>query len=94
HHLNVRGSGRRVAERELYAKGVDRALIERTLADHPDDESGRAEDLARGRVARLGNLPREKAYARLVSFLARRGYEAAVAHRAAKRALGLDRSVE
>jgi regulatory protein len=94
HHLNVRGSGRRVAERELFAKGVDRALIDRTLADHPADESERAEDLARGRVARLGNLPREKAYARLVSFLARRGYEAAVAHRAAKRALELDRSVE
>ncbi len=94
HHVKVRGSGRRVAERELFAKGIDRALIERTLAGHPVDESGLAEELARGRVARLANLPRDKAYARLVSFLARRGYEAAVARRAAKRALELDRPVE
>ena len=94
HHLNVRGSGRRVAERELFAKGVDRALIERTLADHPDDETARAEDLAQSRVGRLANLPPEKAYARLVSFLARRGYGSAEAHRAAKRALELDHPVE
>ena len=94
HHLNVRGSGRRVAERELFAKGVDRALIDRTLADHPEDESGRAEQLAQARVGKLANLPPEKAYARLVSFLARRGYGAAVAHRAAKRALELDHPVE
>jgi regulatory protein len=94
HHLNVRGSGRRVAERELFAKGVDRALIDRTLADHPEDETDRAEHLARGRVGRLASLPREKAYARLVSFLARRGYGAAVAHGAARRVLELDHPVD
>ena len=89
HHLTVRGSGRRVVERELFAKGIDRGLIERTLAGSDGDETERAERLARERARRLSNLPSETAYARLVSFLGRRGYPAEVAHPAARRALDL-----
>jgi regulatory protein len=89
HHLTVQGSGRRVAERELFAKGIDRAVIERTLSQFGGDEAGRADLLARERARRLSNLPREKAYARLVAFLGRRGYPAELAHPAARRALDL-----
>ncbi len=94
HHLTVQGSGRRVAERELFAKGIDRGLIERTLADFGGDEAERAEVLARERARRLANLPREKAYARLVAFLGRRGYPGDVAHAAARRALDPARTDE
>lgn len=94
HHLTVRGSGRRVAERELFAKGIDRAVIDQTLAEIGGDEAERAEHLARERARRLATLPAETAYARLVAFLGRRGYAADVAHPAARRALDLARTDE
>ncbi|HEY7756560.1 MAG TPA: regulatory protein RecX [Actinomycetota bacterium] len=88
HELAVRGSGRRAIVSRLAAKGVDRATIESTLADLPAEaDEDRAGELALGRLPRLAGLPREQAYARLTGFLARRGYDADVARRAARRAL-------
>ncbi|HEX6332323.1 MAG TPA: regulatory protein RecX [Actinomycetota bacterium] len=88
HELSVRLSGRRAIENRLAAKGVDRATIDRALEDVgvPDEE--RALELARDRARRLGGLRPEQAYSRLVSFLARRGYEPGIAHSAARAALG------
>jgi regulatory protein len=54
------------------------------------DEDARALELARARARRLGSLPPERAYARLVGLLARRGYPHAVARQAARRALEVD----
>ncbi len=94
HALDRRLSGRRAVASSLAAKGVSRLLIERTLEDVEADEDARAAELARSRASRLGGLAPEVAYRRLVSFLARRGYEGAVARRAAASALRPDRGVE
>jgi regulatory protein len=83
-------SGRRAVASSLAAKGVSRPLIERALQDVEGDEDARAAELARSRASRLRGLAPEVAYRRLVSFLARRGYEGSVARRAAALALRPD----
>ena len=91
HELVRRHSGRRAIVSRLMAKGVAREAIDRALdeaAGEPDED--RAAELARSRVRRLGALTPEQAYARLVSFLARRGYDPQVARRAAREALDAD----
>ncbi len=91
HELVKRQSGRRAIVSRLAAKGVSREAIDRALdevAGEPDED--RAVELARSRVRRLGALAPEQAYARLVSFLARRGYDPQVARRAARDALEVD----
>ena len=90
HQLGVRQAGRRAVVSGLAAKGIDRITVERTLAETSGDDRSRADDLARARVSRLGNLPPEKAYARLFAFLVRRGHDAETARSAARRALGVD----
>ncbi len=90
HHLTARGSGRRAIAGALAAKGVSRQTIEDTLAGVEGDETERAVEVARDRARRLTSLGPEKAYARLVSFLARRGYDGSTSRQAARVALGLD----
>lgn len=91
HEVTVRRSGRRAIVDRLMAKGVDRGTIDGALEklEGPDEET-RALELAEARARRLGFMVPQAAYRRLVPFLQRRGYGAAVAHRAAARALGLD----
>jgi len=90
HHLTVRGSGRRAVVGALAAKGVSRETIERTLAGLETDESARALEVATDRARRLTSLRSEVAYGRLVSFLARCGYDGGTSREAARAALGLD----
>ena len=93
HHLIVRRSGRRAVVSALLAKGVSRSTIERTLADlegDAGDETERAADLASERARRLSALAPEVAFGRLVSFLMRRGYDAATARAAARAALRIE----
>jgi regulatory protein len=90
HAVGTKLAGRRAVVAALSARGVDRATIERTLAQVPGGEADRAVELARLRATRLTGLPPEVAARRLVGFLARRGYEAGVARRAAAAALGLE----
>ena len=90
HHLKVRGSGRRAVARALASKGVSRETIDATLAGIEDDESMRALEVATDRARRLSSLRPEVAYQRLVSFLARRGYDGGTCREAARAALGLD----
>ena len=87
HQLGVRRVGRRAVASGLAAKGIDRATVERALAEASGDDSDRADELARGRAGRLRGVPPEKAYARLVSFLVRRGHDPETARRAARSAL-------
>jgi regulatory protein len=94
HELGRRLSGRRAVASSLAAKGVSRPLIDRALQDVESDEDARAAELARSRATRLRGLAPEVAYRRLVSFLARRGYEGAVARRAAASALRPDLRAE
>jgi SOS response regulatory protein OraA/RecX len=53
-------------------------------------EDERAAELAGRRARRLENLPAERAYPRLVSFLLRRGYPPGTAREAARAALGVE----
>lgn len=89
HEIGVRRSSGRAAASRLAAKGVDRSTIQEAVrAASGDPESERALELARSRVTRLSGVAPERAYARLVGFLARRGYDAGVARDAARSALG------
>jgi regulatory protein len=91
HEVLVRGSGRRAIASRLGSRGLDRETVDRALADlGPDDEETRIVELARSRTSRLAGIPAEKAFARLVSFLARRGYPPDLARRAARAALAVD----
>lgn len=90
HQVGTRLAGRRAVRSALSAKGVDRGTIELVLAEMAGDEAERAEELARARVSRLAGLPPEKAYARLVSLLVRRGHEPETARRAARSALAVE----
>ncbi len=90
HEVGRRLSGRGAVAASLAAKGVDRATTQRALDEITKDEETRAAELARTRVARLSGLAPAVAHRRLVSFLARRGYDLTVARRAAGRALSLD----
>ena len=90
HHLTVRGSARKAVAGALASKGVSRETIDRTLAGMEQDESVRALEVATQRARRLTSLRPEAAYGRLVSFLARRGYDGGTSREAARAALGLD----
>jgi regulatory protein len=89
HQLVARRAGRRAVASGLAAKGVDRETVERILAEAPEDDAERAEELARARAERLRSVAPDKAYGRLVSFLVRRGHDPETARRAARSALGL-----
>ena len=90
HAVGRRLEGRRSVTSSLIAKGIDRSTIERTLESVGTDDEARAIELAQLRAGRLGSVPPDAAYRRLVSFLARRGYDGAIARKAARLALALD----
>lgn len=89
HEVGRKGLGRRMAMSHLRRKGVSGEMAERVLDEGgPVDEEARADEVARARATRLSALAPDVAYRRLVSFLARKGYDARVCHAAARRALG------
>jgi regulatory protein len=90
HRFRVRRSGRRAVASELAAKGIATEVASEVLDElgGPGDED-RADELAKSRALRLRNLPPEKAFGRLWSFLVRRGFDAATARSAARRALDI-----
>lgn len=90
HQFVTRRAGRRAVASGLAAKGVDRQTVERALAEAPGDDADRAEVLARSRAEHLRGVSPERAFARLVSFLVRRGHDPETARRAARSALGID----
>jgi len=68
--------GKAYLRAELRHKGVERSIIENTLADYDDEsEMEKALALARKRLARKGDGP---ALRRLAGFLARRGFSSHV----------------
>jgi regulatory protein len=91
HELNNRRSGARAVRDRLAAKGVDRETIERTLRLVPaGPEFERALELAQARARGTTFLPAQKAFARIMGHLMRRGYSASVAREATSKALGVD----
>jgi regulatory protein len=92
HHFDNRKSGSRAVASALAAKGVSRSVADEVLEGAAVDEEERAFELAASKAVRMGALPPEKAYARLVGLLARRGYGSGVARGAARRALDVQGS--
>jgi regulatory protein len=93
HAASVKRSGGRAIASALLAKGVDRDVVARTVAEESGDaeeEETRALDLARSRATRLVNVPPAVAFQRLSSHLVRRGYDSSVARHAARVALAVD----
>jgi regulatory protein len=89
HEFGRRRSGARVVAGTLAAKGVARETVDAVLAEAPDDEESRAEELASTRAGRLRGVDPATAFSRLSGVLMRRGYAPDVARRAARRALDL-----
>jgi regulatory protein len=90
HAAASRKQGRRAIAGALAAKGLAPGTISRSLEQIQEGEESRAESLATDRARRLGGLPPETAFRRLFAFLVRRGYDHALARRAATRALELE----
>ncbi|MGZ5350151.1 MAG: regulatory protein RecX [Actinomycetota bacterium] len=80
-------AGRRAVTSALIAKGIAPDLIEAVVAEAPDDEEARAEELARSKALRMRSVDPAKAFNRLSRLLLRRGYAPQVARQAARRAL-------
>jgi regulatory protein len=88
--MGARGESRRAVGVKLQQAGVDREVARAALDGAPEDEQDRADRLARGRVARVSGLDPATGFARVSTFLMRRGYAPGVARQAARRALGLE----
>ena len=81
HYARVRaprGHGPSRLLHDLLAKGVDRRLAERAIAEVLEAEGlsapGRARELAEKRAAQLGSVPERQKRRRLLAYLARRGF--------------------
>lgn len=89
-----RGLGRRVLADELRRKGVDRSTATTALAEiGRDDERVRADELVRRRLPSLARVDTTTAARRLVGMLARKGYDAGLAHDVVRTAMA-DRAAE
>ena len=85
--VRSRFSGRALRE-VLVRKGLDSATIERALSQiDRDDEAERAAQLVARKRRSLAGVPRETAYRRLSSMLARKGYSPSVAAATVREAL-------
>jgi regulatory protein len=87
HRFGSRREGSRAVVQGLRAAGIAPSLAEAVTRDAPDDDEERAAELARSRASRLGSVAPEKAFARLSTFLMRRGYGPEIARSAARKAL-------
>lgn len=82
-----KGQGRVALARALAQRGIPRDVIDGALDELPDDDDERALEFARSKARSLSRLDHDTALRRLVGQLARRGYNGAVAMKAAKAAL-------
>jgi regulatory protein len=85
----TRGLSRRALASELRRKGVPTEDVEEAVAVvTDDDERALAEALVARRLPSVRSLPYDKATARLVGMLARKGYGAGLAYSVVRDALG------
>jgi regulatory protein len=83
-----RGLSRRALAQELRRKGVgSEEAAEAVAVVSDDDERGLARALVERRLAGVRNLPYDKAVARLVGMLARKGYGGGLAYAVVREAL-------
>lgn len=81
----TRPRGKRLLEIELQQKGIEKALIEKVLAEEDEelpDELTQAKQLIRKRVEKLQDASRQDVYQKVGAFLARRGYSWEIIKRA------------
>ena len=82
-----KGQGRVALSRALAQRGIPREVIDSALEELPDDDDERALEFARTKARSMTRLDPDAALRRLVGQLSRRGYNGAVAMKAAKAAL-------
>ena len=68
-----RPKGKRALQMELRFKGIDRDLIERSLAEKVDEEALAKKSFLK-KIPSLKNLPLEVQKKKLIGFLSRRGF--------------------
>ena len=82
------GASGRALREVLVRKGLEPGIIERALSQiSRDDEAERAAQLVARKRRSLAGVPRQSAYRRLCSMLARKGYSPSVASNAVRDAL-------
>lgn len=82
------GASGRALREVLVRKGLEPGIIERALSQiSRDDEAERAAQLVARKRRSLAGVPRQSAYRRLCSMLARKGYSPSVAANAVRDAL-------
>ena len=82
------GASGRALREVLVRKGLEPGIIERALSQiSRDDEAERAAQLVARKRQSLAGVPRQSAYRRLCSMLARKGYSPSVASKAVRDAL-------
>lgn len=74
---------------ELFAKGIDREIVDQAIAEYKSnsDEFPAALDLARRKLKLYRKLDADAAKCRLAGFLARRGYEVSIVSKVLKELL-------
>ena len=80
-------AGRRI-QIELRARGLSKEEAARAATEDPEAELARARDLAERKAARMGDLPIEMRVRRLMSLLARKGFDPDTCRIVAKEAAG------
>lgn len=73
--LSHRPRGKRMLEQELRQKGVDRAIVQDTVASMEIDDRAAALDLANKRLRSVQGLPADEQKKKLTGILARRGFD-------------------
>lgn len=85
--VDRKGQGRVALSRALAQRGIPREVIDSALEELPDDDDERALEFARTKARSMTRLDPDAALRRLVGQLSRRGYNGAVAMKAAKAVL-------
>jgi len=80
-------AGRRI-QIELRARGLSKEAAAQAATEAPEAELARARDLAERKAARMGDLPLETRARRLMSLLARKGFDPDTCRIVAKEAAG------
>jgi regulatory protein len=73
--LAHRPRGKRMLEQELRQKGIDREIVQETVAGMEIDDRAAALDLANKRLKSVQNLPLDERKKKLTGILARRGFD-------------------
>jgi regulatory protein len=86
--LAHRPRGKRMLEQELRQKGVDRQIVEETVAGMEIDDRAAALELAQKRLRSVQGLPPDEQKKKLTGILARRGFDYGVIRATLERVLG------